>query len=159
MRILFVCTGNVCRSPLAEAYFRRFAPFYGLSSVEVASAGISPLEGQGVEEEGRRLSQEMGFDLSNHRARQLSEELIKDADLVLVMERGQRELLSSLFPQYRDRVKLLSSFARDGAANPDIPDAYQGTLDEYRETFRRIKEAVDGLFRFLSLAHKRKPDG
>ena len=123
MRILFVCTGNVCRSPLAEAYFRRFAPFYGLSSVEVASAGISPLEGQGVEEEARRLSQEMGFDLSNHRARQLSEELIKDADLVLVMERGQRELLSSLFPQYRDRVKLLSCLLYTSPSPRDVEES------------------------------------
>jgi protein-tyrosine-phosphatase len=155
LRLLFVCTGNVCRSPLAEAYFKKFASFYRLSSVEARSAGIAPLEGETVEEEAEVLSGEEGLDLADHRARGLDEKLIDETDLVLVMEREQLKLLSSFFPTHRDRIKLLSSFARDGAINPDIPDAYGRPIGEYRETFRRIKDAVDGLFKFLVLAKKR----
>lgn len=156
MRLLFVCTGNICRSPLAEAYFKKFASFYRLSSVEAISAGIAPLEGEAVEEEANVLSAKEGLDLTAHRARGLDEKLIEETDLVLVMEREQLKLLSSFFPAHRDKIKLLSSFARDGAINPDIPDAYGRPIEEYRETFRRIKDAVDGLFKFLSLTEKRK---
>src|SRR5947207_1846609 len=90
MRVLFVCTGNICRSPLAEALFRKLLAERGVAGVTVASAGLFAAEGASASEDVVKAAAERGVDLTAHRARRLDPRSLGSGDLVVVMEETQR---------------------------------------------------------------------
>ena len=96
MRLLFVCTGNTCRSPLAEAIARKVAVERGLSDVEVASAGTSAWDGAPASDGALLVGIERGMDLSQHRARQITPELIDDSDIIFAMGPHHLERIEAL---------------------------------------------------------------
>lgn len=116
-RILVVCAGNICRSPVAEAMLRQALPGRQLSS-----AGLGALVGHGVEPTARALAEADGLDVANHQARQLTAEMLGDADLVLVMSPGQRRAVGELAPQALGKTMLLGKWLPD---EPEIPDPYR----------------------------------
>jgi len=151
MRILFVCTGNLCRSPLAAGYLKKLLHEKDVSGIEISSAGLWAIDGNTPEETASKVAEENEIDLSNHCSKLLKAEDIKEADLILVMERLQFEEMVRIYPDVERKVKLLRRFARDGTIKFDIIDAYGMPLDNYRECFEEIKESVDGLFKFLTV--------
>lgn len=108
--ILFVCTGNICRSPVAEYLLRDELSRLHISNTAVKSAGLLELGPQPADPEMIEIGREHGVDLTAHRSRQISLEMVSEASVVFVMETRQKEKLSQFMPEYKDKILLLSLF-------------------------------------------------
>lgn len=147
-KFLFVCTGNQCRSPVAAEMFRKLLKREGLSDCEVQSAGILAPQGYPAAEMAKMFALKMGLDISQHSTQPLTEELIKESDLVLVMEEIHRAVALAMCPDAGDKIKLLRSYAYEGAEEEEIFDP-TGSSDPllYRTCFSLILESLEGLIK------------
>ena len=132
-KVVFICTGNTCRSPMAAAIFQRLRP-----DVEAASAGLSAAGGEPANANAVAAMAEMGLDIAGHRARRFSPEMARGA-LVVAMTRGQAELLRRMCPQVQ--VETLGE---------DIADPFGGGMARYREAARQIERGARALAARLS---------
>jgi protein-tyrosine phosphatase len=138
-RILVVCIGNICRSPMAEAALS--ARLRGRSlHVNVESAGIAALVGRPADPIAQELMSERGLDISAHRARQLTPELISAFELVLVMDAEQQRAVESMSPSARGRVHRLGRWG-----DFDVPDPYRRGRPAFDRAYELIERGVDGL--------------
>ena len=149
MRLLFVCTGNTCRSSMAEILARRELERRGLSGrVEVLSAGTSTVSGLPASHHAIHIMTDMSLDLHGHRSTMLSRELVESADLVLTMTHGQRRMVEDICPGAASRVYTLAGYAGGGG---DVPDPFGGDREIYRACAASLQRliilAVDRLLR------------
>ncbi len=141
-RILFVCTGNTCRSPLAEVIARNALRERGWSGVSVGSAGVFASEGSPASEGALEAARRAGLDLSGHRSRLVTPELVEAAGLVLTMTRGHRDLLEQV--GLGGRASTLAAFASDDEPDvqQDVPDPFGGSQETYDRTFVELLHLV-----------------
>jgi protein-tyrosine-phosphatase len=144
MRILFVCTGNTCRSAIAEALAHKVVIERGLPDVDVQSAGTSAWDGAPASDGALLVGLERGIDLSQHRAQMLTRELVRDADLVLAMGPHHLERIEALGGS--GRSYLITDFASHGASARPVNDPIGGELEVYRATVDELDSEVRRVF-------------
>lgn len=154
-RVCFVCTGNICRSPMAAAAFERLAQRHGVAErLLVASAGISEYHvGETADPRTLQVLADAGYEGGAHRAKQFKPRWLDDFDLVIAFDRGQERALRSLArgDEQLSKIRLLLSFDPD-ATGFDVPDPYYSEDAFFGTVLRQIETAVGGLFRQIQPA-------
>ncbi len=142
-RVLFVCTGNICRSPTAEGVLRKLAKELGVE-VHVESAGTHDYHvGNPPDERAQHHARGRGYDLSAQRARQLHKRDFETFDLVVAMDRGHMKLLEqSCPPQHRRKLRML-------VEGRDVPDPYYGGAEGFEQVLDMVEAACRGLLQEL----------
>jgi protein-tyrosine-phosphatase len=135
-----VCTGNICRSPLAAALLQRALGQRGIDGIDVSSAGTGAWDGAPVSEGAYLVGLERGLDLSAHRARLLTRELVEAADLVLTMARHHRARVDELGECH---VFVLGEYAGREGDEAEVSDPFGGDLEVYRDTCVELEALID----------------
>ncbi|HEX9218870.1 MAG TPA: low molecular weight protein arginine phosphatase [Gemmatimonadaceae bacterium] len=143
MNLLFVCSGNTCRSPMAEALARKIAKRRGIEDLNVSSAGTNAWDNVPATDEALLVGMEREIDLTGHRARKLTSAIVSEADLIFVMTPGHLEQVKQLGG--RGKVHVIDEYA-SGTANQGITDPYGGDLEAYRHTADILERELEKLF-------------
>ncbi len=140
MRVAMVCTGNTCRSPMAEAILRHILARRGVQGIEVLSAGIMAQEGEPASEGTYLVALEHGLDVSSHRARLLTADLARGVDLVLAMGRAHCQRAADVGAA---RAVLLGEYAGEAGSGAEVPDPFGGRLEHYRATWAHLERLLE----------------
>ena len=136
--VLMVCVGNICRSPMAEALLINRLSDSNYSKINIASAGVGALVGHEADATAKELMTEKNIDVSMHRARQLSTELISEYDLILVMEKGHINAVHNIASSSKGKVHLLGKWS-----DFEISDPYMQPRREFEVALELIERGVD----------------
>jgi protein-tyrosine-phosphatase len=148
-KILIVCTGNTCRSPMAGALAAKLAGEEFGREVEIRTAGIAALPGAPASPQAVTVMEEMGLELAKHVAQPVTSELVDWAELILTMTTGHKQMMLRQFPQAERKLFTLGEYAGHAALH-DIPDPFGGTVEDYRRTAQVLEEALRGVLAVLS---------
>ncbi|MBV9491794.1 MAG: serine hydroxymethyltransferase, partial [Verrucomicrobia bacterium] len=144
--VLFVCTGNVCRSPMAEGLFRALAA--DRHDLKVRSAGVSTYPGQPASSHAVQALAELGIDIGQHRSTPLSDELVEEAGCIVAMTQSHLDSILYLYPEAAEKTFLLREF-EDNASSLDLADPIGLGYDAYVFTREVIRRALPGIFKFI----------
>lgn len=143
-RVVFVCWGNICRSPIAEVVARQWFADEGVDA-DISSAGVSDEEhGNPIDRRAKQVLENAGYDVTGHRAHQITAAEIRDADLVVAAEQAHVERMRRMVPDAAN-LHLISEF--DPAAEPgaNLPDPWYGDADGFLDTLDAIEAAMPGV--------------
>ncbi|MCP4704916.1 MAG: low molecular weight protein arginine phosphatase [candidate division Zixibacteria bacterium] len=141
-KIMFVCFGNTCRSPMAEGAMRKLLENKGVPDVDVYSSGTSGGIGFEATPYAVEASKIWEADISTHRSQPLTEEIIDETDLILAMETSHCQEVLRLRPDAGNKVYLLKKFPDSGCGGDGVDDPIGGSLDMYNQTFLEIGEEI-----------------
>ena len=133
-RLLVLCEANICRSPLAEHLIHK------LTDLAVESAGLTAKTGEPPDPIYLDMAQTIGLDLSRHHSKPVTRELLRDADLALVMTGDQKRRLAERYPEFSGKIMLLGHWMDGGVS---ISDPHRKSIDAYRAVFAQIRDACD----------------
>lgn len=155
--VLFVCTGNTCRSPLAEALFRDLVK--GRADYTVRSAGVGAFSGQPASRHSVTLARERGLDLSGHSSRAVTHDLVDEATHIFALSRSHLAALYADFPEAGDKFYLLSEFAADDALRgSDVSDPFGGGIEEYRQTLAMLEKLLPSIHAYIEQTWNTRPE-
>ncbi|EAS44626.1 phosphotyrosine protein phosphatase [Photobacterium profundum] len=136
-KILVVCVGNICRSPSGEYLLKQYLPNKTINSAGIATAK-SGLSGKPADKMANTVAQEHGYSLDSHQAQQLTPELCHNYDLILVMEKGHIEAVTSIAPEVRGKTMLFGQWI----GQADIPDPYRQSREAFDHAYILIEQAA-----------------
>ena len=146
--VLFVCTGNVCRSPMAEGLFRHATR--GRADCRAISAGVGALEGQPPSPHAVRALKELGIDISQQRSRMLTPDLVEQADYIFGMTHSHVDSVNLLFPQAAEKTFLLREFDETlDEFEKDISDPIGGSYETYAYCRDQIEQGIFSMLNFI----------
>lgn len=143
--ILFVCTGNTCRSSMAETIARYLLQAWGGKEIEVSSAGVYAVPDEPASENAINVLKEAGLDLSDHCARQLTADMVDKAAIVFTMTRAHKNMVLSLVPKVEGKVFTLKEYVSPGdkPEDNDISDPFGDDVEAYRITAKELSRFVE----------------
>lgn len=146
--VLFVCKGNICRSPLAAAYFQSLVEKEG-RQLTVRSAGLETIPGRPAHAKAQAVAAQHRLSLDAHATTHVHKELIDQSDLIVVMEIPQKDRIQRLYPRSKGKVVLLGQF--DSVGSFEIADPYSGTIDDFHSCFQQVSRCCDVLVARLAI--------
>lgn len=138
MNIYFICTGNTCRSPMAEAILKNKR----IQNVEVHSAGVFAREGGSISPHAKTVLMQNNI-VENHTTSAVDVEKLSEADLILTMTIGHRNAVLQSFPAVADKTFTLKEYV--DAPSYDVSDPYGGSVADYQQTFKELSQLIDAL--------------
>jgi protein-tyrosine-phosphatase len=155
MNILFVCTGNTCRSSMAEGIFKSMLQEMNIENINVSSAGISAFEGDAANEKAIYTLNKKGIDIRNHRARQLTKKIINESDLILTMTNNHKNTILNVLPEYSHKVYTLKEYAcivnKEEAPVKvlDIADPFGSDYNTYEKVSEEIEKQLNKIIKTM----------
>jgi protein-tyrosine-phosphatase len=157
-QILFVCTGNICRSPMGEGILRARLSARAAEFASVGSAGVSAFPGQRASSHSIAVARDHGIDLSSHRSRPLTPLLIRTSDLILAMEAHHRDAIVHMVPDAAAKTFVLTDYVDGTGSATGVPDPIGHEIGTYREVFtlldREITQALPRIEAMIAAAEK-----